>query len=49
MSVTLGFEMAVLLCPELAIDRASLEQRAMRRHIHHLALVQHHDLVAFDQ
>ena len=40
---------AVLLRPELAIDRAALEQRAVRGDVHDLALFQHQDLVAFGE
>ena len=49
MARTLTVEMAVLLCPELAVDRAALEQDTVRRDIFDLALFQHEDLVAFGQ
>src|SRR6185437_6359701 len=41
MAWTLAFHVAVLLCPELAIDRATFQQHAMRRDIHQPALLQH--------
>src|SRR5258708_33806022 len=49
MAVTLAVEMAILLCPKLTVERAAFEQRVMGRNVHHLALLQAHDLVASDQ
>src|ERR1700730_16965901 len=42
-------EVAVLLRPQLAIERAPLEQDIVRRQIHDLALLQDEDLVAVGQ
>ena len=41
--------MAVLLIPQLAIDRAAIQQSVMRREIHDLALVQHQDGIRLHQ
>jgi len=49
MAWTLAVEVAVLLCPELAIDGAALEQDAVWGDVHHLALLQNQNLVAFGE
>src|ERR1700733_10560355 len=49
MTGTLSIHVTILLSPELAIDRAPLEQLLVRSDVHHLAFVQHHDLIAIDQ
>ena len=49
MTGTLALEMAVLLRPELAIERAALEQDAVRRDVDDFALLHDQDLVAFGQ
>src|ERR1700749_385711 len=49
MAWTLAVERTVLLRPELAVDGAAFKQDAVRRDVHHLALFQHEDLVAFCQ
>src|SRR5208282_4486706 len=46
---SLALEMAVLLRPQLAIDRAALEQHAMRSDVDDFALLHHQDQVAFGQ
>src|SRR5271165_1469978 len=49
MARTLAFHVAVLLCPELTIERAAFEQRAVRREVDDGAALHHHDLVALGQ
>ena len=44
-----AFEMAVLLGPELAIDRAALSENVVWRAVDDFALVEHEDLVALNQ
>jgi hypothetical protein len=48
MTGTLSIHVTILLSPELAVDSTTLQQRRVRRDIHHLAFVQHHDLIAID-
>lgn len=49
MTGTLAVEMAVLLRPELLVDRASLDQHAMRREVGDLTVLHDQYLVAIGQ
>ena len=49
MTLTLIFDVAILLTPELAVGRTPLQQGAMRADIDRRPLVQHKDLLALDQ
>ena len=49
MTRALALEMAMLLRPELAIERTALKQHTVRSDVGDFALLQHQDLVAFHQ
>ena len=49
MAWALTVEMAVLLRPELAVDGAAFKQNPVRGDVHHLAFLQHEDLVALGE